>query len=361
MAKKVLVFCGSSYQLLVAIRIIEKYYQEDEISLILSDTIANVHTIYEKAKRETFFSNVYLWKTKNVFLYSKKEKIRNAIMKWRYSEKVLEVYEGAAEKYDVFLYSNISDIVMHIANVLFRRNSTLRLEMFEDGFSTYSDYIGDFLDPGNIKTNLLYHVFTKTSVLYIFNTSLLAWKKIALDVRTIEPDYLGESLALINRLYSYEELDDDYNKKVIFFEESYAGDGKPIDDIDMMQHVAELIGKENIMIKTHPRNETNRYQSNGFLTNHNTNIPWEVVLLNENFSNTVFISIASNAVMNPYFLFGIKTPVVLLFKCTRYQESLYQQIIEFDNELCSKYPEVFFIPESERQFLEWIEEYLQRG
>lgn len=353
MATNVLVFCGSSYQLLVAIRIIEKFYHDDNIYLVLSDTIANVQTIYENAVKEKYFKKVYLWKTKDVFLYNKAQKIRNALLGWKYSEKVMQNFEGSQKKYDVFLYSNISDIVMHTANVLFHRNNTLKLEMFEDGFSTYSDYIGNFMDPNNHKSHLLYHVFSKTSALYLFNPSLLSWKPI-MKVCPIEPEFKHECLELVNRLFSYNELHDDYNKKIIFFEESYAGDGKPIDDVDMIRPIAELVGKDNIMVKIHPRNETNRFCEEGYVTNQNTNIPWEVILLNEDFSESVFVSIASNAAMNPFFLFGMKVPAALLFRCTLYPDSLYKEIIEYDNAICSKYPEVFFIPDNKEDLLQWI-------
>lgn len=357
MKKNVLVLCGSSYQIIVAIRIIEENYKNDNVYLVLMDTIADVEKIYNQVSKESYFAETYLWKVKGKFNYSLKDKIINSVMRYKSSINNMVGYKGLDKVYDVMLYSNISPMVMHTAEILYKKKKQLSLEMFEDGFSTYSDYIGNFMNKKNLKTRMLYRIFTKTSCLYVFNEKILSWIP-DFRIKRIFPTYENDCLELVNRIFSYHELQDDYSKKVIFFEESYAGDGKAIDDIELLNILSDAVGKNNVMVKIHPRNSTNRFLKLGYSTNKNINIPWEVILLNEDFSNTVFVTIASNAAMNPFFLFNKKIRVALLMKCTEYRTSLYEPIIEYDEKLCGNYPEIFTIPNDYEEYKKWIDKYV---
>ena len=220
--------------------------------------------------------------------------------------------------------------------------------MFEDGFSTYSEYVGAFFNNSNFKKRFLRKFFFKTSALYVFNPEIMGWKP-HFDLYRIHPDYQGACLETINRIFDYYSLKDTYEASLIFFEESYAADGRKVDDVELVESIAEYVGKENIFVKIHPRNPTNRFSERGYTTNSNISIPWEVILINKPFDRTVFVTMASNAAMNPYFLFQKKTPSFLLFNCTSTPDALYKQIIEYDRKLCSAHPDVFYIPQNKEQ------------
>jgi len=357
MQKRILVLCSSSYQILVAIRIMYEYYANNIIDLLLTDTIADVKNVYHKAKRESIFRHTYLWKIKGKFNFDRSQRLLHAVQGWRASEKLLAAYEMKDKQYDVFLYANNSPIAMHLGNVLKHKNPNLAVELFEDGFSTYSTYMGDFLKKSNLRTRLLAGFFMHTSVVYVFNPQMIEWNS-TFELKKICHDFEGEILGLINRLFSYERLQDNYNKKVIFFEESYAADGKTVDDVEIVEVIADVVGKENVFVKIHPRNPTNRFSAKGYVTNINISIPWEVIVLNEPFEQTVLVTLASNAAMNPYFLFGKRIPVILLFRCTKTPEALYAPIVSFDEKICSKYPDIFTIPKNCEQMKSKLKEYI---
>lgn len=348
MKKNVLIMCSSSYQILVAMRVIMEKYREDSIDILITDTIAQSDKLYESMKKEPVFSNVYLWKVKGKFDFSKKQMLKDAVFGYRRSSALVYDCECRNKSYDVFLYANLSLFAMHLGNVLLHNNKNLKIEMFEDGFSTYSAYTGEFFTNSNFKKRFLRKLFFKTSALYVFNPEIMDWNP-HFDLYHINPEYKGDCLETINRIFDYYSLKDNYDADVIFFEESYAADGKKVDDVDIVDSIAEYLGKDNIFVKIHPRNPTNRFSEKGYKTNSNISIPWEVILINNSFNHSVFVTLASNAAMNPFFLFQKRTPSFLLFNCTSTPETLYKQIIEYDQKLCSEHPEVFRIPKDKEQ------------
>lgn len=343
--KRALVLCSSPYQLLVAIQLKEQFFKDDEVSIALGDTIANASDLFNRLRQDNTFIKAFLWKIKGVVQFGLSEKIKDAISYHKQASRYTSNLDGLEIKYDIFLYANISRFSGYIVDRLMINNPELSVHMYEDGFSTYSSYTGDYLENRSIRHWFTRRMLWKTSKLYIFNPEIMAWSP-KCPVGKISSDFSNESLERIKRIFGYDLLKDDYNKRIIFFEESYSADGKTVDDVDLLEEIAKVVGKENIIVKIHPRNPTNRFSEHGFITNLNTSIPWEVILINGDFSDSLFVTMASNAAMNPYFLFGKSTPVFLLFKCSKTPDAMYKNIIEFDEELCSKHPEVFYIPES---------------
>ena len=56
MKKNILIMCSSSYQILVAMRIIEERFQEDNIDIVITDTIAQSDSLYARMKKENLIS-----------------------------------------------------------------------------------------------------------------------------------------------------------------------------------------------------------------------------------------------------------------------------------------------------------------
>ena len=353
--QEILILCTSPYQLLVANQLKEQYFKDDKVSLAVGDTIANVSDLFLRLRQEDAFERVLLWKIKGIVRFGLSEKLKDAISYRNQANRYTKELDGLDRNYDVFLYANISRIAGYVARRLTTINPNLTIQMFEDGFSTYSSYTGDYLEKRSVKHWFTRRSLWKTRELFIFNPDIMAWRP-TFHVTKISSDFSQVFLNRINRIFGYGFLKDDYNKRVIFFEESYSADGKTVDDVDLLEEIAKVVGKDNIIVKIHPRNPTNRFSEHGFVTNTNTSIPWEVILINGDFSKSIFVTMASNAAMNPYFLFGKTTPAFLLFKCSKTPDAMYKDIIEFDDQLCSKYPRVFFITQSYEEMISEIRE-----
>lgn len=360
MSLRVIAFCATPYQILVANRIIEQYYNDSIVTLIIADTINDVDSLVKRIKQEKRYESVSLWRIKETFQFSKLRRIVNATVGDVLTNRYLREYPEAQKEYDVYLYSNYGLPMIYLGYSLKKVNPYIKCELFEDGFNSYSKYYGDYINSDRLVDRITRRLIKNTNTLYLFNPDILDWSP-TFPVKKINANFDDELTARINRIFEYEKLIDDYKRKVIFFEESYYADGTPIDDIEAVSLIAEIVGKNNIIIKIHPRNSVNRFRDLGFYTNENLSIPWEVISLNSNFENSVFVTFASNAAMNPFFIFGKRTAAILLFKCTKNPASLRRSIVEYDQKLCEKHPDVFKIPKSYDELKILMNQFIMNG
>lgn len=93
-------------------------------------------------------------------------------------------------------------------------------------------------------------------------------------------------------------------ERVIFFEESYIGDGKLANDFQLFQEVVDIVGKENIIVKRHPRNQIDRFTPWGYKVMDNWRCPWEAQLLLNDVQGKIFVTISSTASVTPFLLFA---------------------------------------------------------
>ena len=123
-------------------------------------------------------------------------------------------------------------------------------------------------------------------------------------------------IQLCNCIYDYlnvQSSPDKYDERFIFFEESFACEGNPINDLQLLQQISDIVGKNNIVVKTHPRSTEERFKKNGFKTNTNTVVPWEIVALNlTNIEEKIFIGVCSGSMFNPKLIFDLNVNVVSL-------------------------------------------------
>ena len=195
------------------------------------------------------------------------------------------------------------------------------------------------------KVKLQLYQVQKVQALYLFHPETLDWTP-ACPVYKLSPTYAPETLELLNAIFSYDRLPDRYDQPFLFFEESYPCDQVDIGDVALVDQIAGLVGKENIFVKTHPRNPENRFQQAGYATNASTAVPWELIVLNHSFSHTLFITVGSSAATNPYWVFG--KPVRALFLCdlVEHPERLRHKVLVQTRKLCAARPDLFFFPQT---------------
>ena len=113
-----------------------------------------------------------------------------------------------------------------------------------------------------------------------------------------------------------------------------------------MNRLAELVGKENIFVKTHTHNQENRFKKAGYATNRDSTTPWELVILNTSFAHTLLVTVGSSAATNPFCIFGV--PAKALFLCDLVEDpsKLRQKVLVQTRELCASRPDLFFFPKT---------------
>lgn len=120
--------------------------------------------------------------------------------------------------------------------------------------------------------------------------------------------YTGNSkLVHLEQIPSYSSLSDEIHdlisdvfgqaepihEKVIFFEGMFWGDNFLTDEMELFLTIADRVGKDNIIVKRHPRNEIDRFTPLGYRVMKQQTIPWEVMIKDIDLSKKVLVSVAS--------------------------------------------------------------------
>lgn len=116
----------------------------------------------------------------------------------------------------------------------------------------------------------------------------------------------------------YEIIDDIFGKaepikeKLIFFEGAFWGDGHLANEMDLFFKIADYIGKDNVVVKRHPRNPVDRFTQFGFHVMKQQYLPWEVMIKDIDLSQKVLVSVASFTAFSAKEMYGRISRSILL-------------------------------------------------
>lgn len=345
---KRLFVCNTIYQIIGASSIAAS--KNEKCDIIISDHSKNVDKIVKKLQKEDkYFANCTFVETKE-FCFGEGDKTELAknllkvLKENHYLEKYDEVYFANWEPFTYMLYKKLKKI-----------NRDVKLCWFEDGFGTYS-FEGQYFAKPSFKAqikNLLtgrLSLYNEVQSINLFKPELLSWEiDKDLEINRIETPN-EECKAFLNEIFDYKKLKDKYDKKFIFFEDGYK-DFSDTTDVEVLEVIAKEIGRENIFVKRHPRDTTNKYQERGFETNEDTAIPSELIILNNDFSDTIFATFYSQAIVTAANLFGKKIKSIILCKLDK-ENDKNDPYFEFLNEKIYKNePDIYIVPETKEELI----------
>jgi len=334
--QRALFLINTPYQLMVAINLAESNYKEWKRDLIISDRLTGASELAQRVKNENIFETVYTMELSKICpQQDKKCAIRNTI---RNPIKELN------RVYTAFLFANLNYDVTCIYRKLKHGNRKIELHMFEDGFASYSKYYEEYLEKfrarsGNGCKRLFHYItnqaFRNIKGIFVFEPEIMTYQPEFPVIKMQNIDVSNKALlSVYNRVFNYSAAVDHYDKKVIFFEESYYADGFEVNDIAVVEKLADIVGKENIFVKIHPRNPQNRFAELGYATNKNTAIPWEVIAMNLDLSDKILVTIASVAAIVPATMLGKKYTGILLMDLIEDDSFLKKNITNLYKKVC---------------------------
>ena len=358
----ILVVCNTPFQIIVACHVLQTYYGDADIDLYISSGIRGYAQLVENARQTGKFREVQANPVHKTFYKGDGPLERCSYALKRTSEiiKTLLLARSVSKRhYDVLLFSNISVFTKRLTTLLVRHNPTCKIELFEEGTISYTQ---QFVEGDSIRTPYRRFIdrlgiVDRLSALYVFNPMFLSWKPRNGKIVSL-PKLTNLSMSfvtMLNTIFGYDSCEDQYDKKVIFFEESHAMEGFDVPDIDMLEQMAQKIGRDNIMVKIHPRNPENRFAKLGYKTNVNTSIPWELIILNQPMDDKILVTISSGSVIYPYLYFDIKTKSYSLLNCLSERPGL----MKGENGLLMQkmyatYPEYLIAPKTLEEFIETL-------
>lgn len=320
------------YQMIAAIQIRQKLFPWAEASLIITDNSSGYHDVANRLRGTRLFSNVFeATSTRDLTVNTVQHRI-GRIMDILLDREYFPIKNSSqySWEYDEFLFFNFNYLTTSVLYYLYKRNPKIICRRFEEGYTSGFDF-KIFTTKSSKMQEKVRRVHNNPSIynveeMYFFEPDMVLFDKKICNISQI-PKIQKEDQDIkdnLNFIFDY-HAESIYDKKYIFFEESYMADNIKIYDEELILKIAEKVGHDNLMIKMHPRNHTDRFSKYGIKTIGQSGIPWEVIIMNHDFSDKVFLTIASGSVLSPRIIFGDNVPTFMLYNCTSIKPPMLQK------------------------------------
>lgn len=327
--KSVLCVCNTYYQLLMVIQLKLTILKNKKVTLYISDHSRNSKSIVDNLKKINIFYKVEYIKT-----WELDHKNRN-IFQHLYS--VWEIFRGnidyinskiGKEVYDEIFFYNYDIAICSIFGVLIKKNKNLKCYRFEEGLLGYGLSIcnKDMELSGRLKIlYLLKKIFgqpiLKEKIEYYYCLYPNLYKG-SLKPKCISFFDLKNKnfVLLLKKIFKIPTLD--YKEKYIFFTSvcDFEG-GKPIEELKIIRKISSIVGKENLLIKMHPRDRRDIFKKEGFHIDKRNDIPWEVICLSYNFKDHIFLTTVSGCVLFSSLMKENSPKILFLYKLCYLEEN----------------------------------------
>ena len=147
---------------------------------------------------------------------------------------------------------------------------------------------------------------------YLYQPDVYSVKDYSYELRQIpNPAQVPEAKKILLDVYGYERMPEE---PYIYLEDFFFADAYITNDFDLFKQVVDLVGRENIIVKRHPRDKFDRFGPQGYKTVKQAVVPWEIQLLANDLRSKVLISVSSTSILTPYIIFDSDMHVISLEK-----------------------------------------------
>ncbi len=344
---KNLFIVNTYFQLITVVNMCLIELKNDCNEILLTDQSVEMEEKYNRLLDLNIFKKLYFIKAKQFNTYSKLKKTINYIITPR-------VLMSISNNYDFLYFFNYDYFTTLVYDKIKKYNSKIKCCKYDEGYISYlyetknskaNELIRKILNKSDIDNDILYT--------YLYNPQLLCYET-KFNIKNISSLNFNKEnlLPIYNYIFQYKK--NNILEKYIFFEESFFCDGKDIDDMELILKIANIVGRENLLIKLHPRNKIDRFKKYGIKTNKEIGIPWEVIQMNNDFSDKILMTISSGSVLASRLYFNENIKTFLLFNCTdKMSDMVNDKYLEYLEKVKENMGmENFYIPNNEKEFLE---------
>jgi len=299
-------------------------FRNDYVVLALSDHSGNAKEVAKQLRQCNYFDEC-------IFCHSKKidkEKhegvvgIRTAyfIASGKYDSygSLLSV-----RRFDDFIYYNFNTSTLIWFAILYRYNRDLFCSRLEEGILSYAMLNQDIKTTafkgriGNICRKILGRKTIGDCIKYqyCFMPEHYKGKLNIVPVSPFKPydQILKQSLS---QIFAIETDRLSYSRKYIYFSSvcDFEG-GEAVGEIDLVVRIAGIVGADNLLVKVHPRDTIDRFLKRGLYVDVNSSVPWEVIQINYDFSDHVFLTLTSSSVITMNMCMENPIKTYFLYRC----------------------------------------------
>ena len=292
--------------------------KDDDFTVVLSDGKKALKKYYEKLVELKIFDEIYCFSEDSLYNVRKgiiKKSHKIILRKVKYSLFGKNIYGlPKNKKYDELIYSNDHSYIQFLYSYLRRKNKNVKCSIYEEGLLFYS-YSHKFNDKYVKKTCDIFrlkNIIDSPQYFYCFEPSLYKGKLQAVKIPKIEKN--PELKSILHDMFFLNRETYDYKEKYIFFPTVYDIDfSPPLGELQLAKEIAKTVGKDNLLIKVHPRDNPERFTREGLRVDPNSDIPWEVIQMAHIFSDKVFLTVLSGSVINLAPISGNQYKAYVLF------------------------------------------------
>ncbi len=280
---------------MLAIQMKETLFRDDMVDIWISDHSMGASTVAERIKKFGEFHDTRYIETKGI-VYSRgiMTKLHNLI---KYGNG-LDLNEEWMD-YEEVIFHGISIFVYGLYISYMQKKRNVEWSLFEEGIFSYGD---DCITGKSVKfLDFMCHVHHKKtiqeSIKQYYCVFPELYKKFGFFETVRVPDFrsnydhIRELLTKIFGIANNTHIE----QKYIYFATSSDVDGHPYGETQVVIKLIELLGRENIIIKKHPRDCRDIYNDNRINVMESTGIPWEIVQMCSDTKSKVFVTVDSGA------------------------------------------------------------------
>lgn len=328
--------------------------------IIITDTFNKSSNILEQIRKTDYFNSTFYAEVKNMIVAKTiLHKIIKAINVIDYT-RIVRTYIGGDCSYDAIFFNCEDLFLFNLISCIKSNHPSCILCRYEEGYSSYTNTTSTSPKSKRIiqlRNNVIKNrPSLKWDKFYVFEPSLLL-KKYDSEIVRINQQYAGDVCFrnFITTIFQTQTEVLKYDKKYIIFEESFNSDGYEIDDVELYAKIITSVGKDNIMVKMHPRSKSNRFSDFGIKVIEPNGVPWEAIALSGATKNSVFLALGSGSVINSRMLAGSDSRAILLYKCLRNKPSAFNDNFKiFIESFAKEYPDGLLIPDTIEQALSYL-------
>lgn len=319
-----LIICNTYSQLIIAIQLKLTLFKNCEVDIWMSDHSKNAEMIITPLIKTGIFNDVCFIEERE-FAYERK--IVSCICDvLKYSFTDLGKMEVA--KYDEIIFYSLSFLLYSIAEYYQQIEHDVIWSKMEEGIFSYET---DFESGRRLKIARFlrrlsekYEITDNITNYYCFfpelKTTHREWNLCKIPSLYETRKYI---IPLLQKIFSCDSTS--YKQRFIFFASSSDVDGKPFGETDIVLKVANRIGKDNLLVKMHPRDTREVYKDRGIEVMNNSWVPWEVMQLVGDLENNILITVNSGAFVTVSALMGGRGKGAFLYPSIEKKSVYFQQ------------------------------------
>jgi hypothetical protein len=285
--------CGTIFQLITAINITVSNLKVNT-DLILTDS-TDFSEIEKKLEELNIFCHIYHMKDDacKKDYWTMNEKQRKQLSK--YPSKGIDPIE-LIKTYEHLYLPSLSAYNKLFYYYLIKGGMKLKVHLYEEGITTYVIDVVENIQ----KDGMLHRHYGKQALdhnlveIMLYEPELYSVPRLS-EIVTPIPKLSNENVRLVKAFRSVFGECALPKEKYIFLEEAFVKDGILSMDIELVEELASVVGKDNIVVKLHPRNPVDRFSMRGFSLFPNSKIPWEIILLSNDLREKVLVTVSSSS------------------------------------------------------------------